>query len=86
MTLDEFNTAKAAINFDLRAATENPTPEALSRLALKMALHGLVAVPFDHYPDGIPAPICVMAFVPMKTNEPESQRANCYLVPADQIR
>jgi hypothetical protein len=84
MTIDEFNRARDAIHYDLRAAVGNPTPEILSELAIRMALHGLVAVPFDHYPDGIPQPICVMIFVPT-TDRPESQAANSYLVPADQF-
>jgi hypothetical protein len=84
VTVDEFNQAHWAIREDIARARGNPTPENLSQLALKMALNGLVAVPFDHYPDSIPQPLCAMIFVPTM-NQPESQAVNSYLVPADQI-
>lgn len=85
MTIEEFNEARETILPYLILTQRNPTPENLSHLMLKMALHGLVAVPFDHHPDDFPQPICAMIFIPT-SQEPERHVVNTYLVPADQIR
>lgn len=84
MTIDEFREAKRLVGPDLLRATMNPTSENISRLMIKMALHGLVAVPFDHYPDTIPQPLCAMVFIP-GLDQPDQAVVNTYLVPADQI-
>lgn len=84
MTMDEFNQARGMIRGDLVRVVANPTPENISQLMIKMALHGLVAVPFSHYPDSIPQPICTMIFLP-DSPDSEEHLVNTYLVPADQI-
>jgi hypothetical protein len=85
VTVDEFNKARLLTAADLLIVMGNPTPENVSQLMIKLALHGLVVVPFDHYPDSIPEPLCTMVYVPT-TDQPEHRAVNSYLVPADQIK
>lgn len=84
MNMDEFNQAREQIREDLVRVIGKPSPENLSQLMIKLALHGLVVVPFDHYPDSIPQPICAMIFLPAD-DQWYSTDVNTYLVPADQI-
>jgi hypothetical protein len=85
MTIEEFNEARILVREDLIRAAGNPTAENLSQLMIKLALHGLVAVPMDHYPDSIPEPICMMVYIPEAGPFPGRQVVNTFLVPADQV-
>lgn len=84
MNVTQFNQARETLGPILRQVSQNPTPDAISQLMLHMAKLGLVAVPFEHYPDTIPQPLCAMVYIPTGAAN-ESTLCNTYLVPVDQL-
>lgn len=79
-----FNQAREEIGLLLIRAQTFPTPENMSQLMLKMAQLGLVAVPFEHYPDTIPQPLCAMVYLPSGKPGERQSIPNTYLVPVNQ--